>query len=341
VNTADGIARNNYIYRPTKYVLRILKENREEGFLDTQNGQFMDNIIVWDRGDVEEAVNTGAFTQPATFKFDGNQWFNRTAPDRSKLFLPAAETNGIYGVDPGLTSDSLIPWNYAWGQWVVNATNRSRPMLFMADTPLFLATPGADGKFDLGLENPLLGNWTFSKLDPAEGFSLDAFSYALLFKEAPTNGPICDLDLNRSCDALDIDLLSQVMLAGSNDIRFDLNGDQLVNQGDRRVWVEDLMRTYFGDSNLDGEFNTRDLVAVFTTNQYEDGIEDNSTWSTGDWDGDRDFSTSDLVLAFVSDGFERGPKPTVAAVPEPASLTQLVPFFFAMWAWRALRFRQN
>jgi hypothetical protein len=53
-----------------------------------------------------------------------------------------------------------------------------------------------------------------------------------------------------------------------------------------------------GDSNLDGIFNSSDLVLVFTAGQYEDAIPGNSTFATGDWNGDGDFTTSDLVLAF-------------------------------------------
>ena len=36
-----------------------------------------------------------------------------------------------------------------------------------------------------------------------------------------------------------------------------------------------------GDSNLDGEFNSADLVTVFAAAEYEDGLEANSTWATG------------------------------------------------------------
>jgi hypothetical protein len=53
-----------------------------------------------------------------------------------------------------------------------------------------------------------------------------------------------------------------------------------------------------GDANLDGVFNSRDLVVIFQAGEYEDRIPGNSTWSDGDWDGDGDFTSSDLVQAF-------------------------------------------
>ena len=63
-----------------------------------------------------------------------------------------------------------------------------------------------------------------------------------------------------------------------------------------RVFAAILSTT--GDSNLDGRFDSSDLVRVFQAGEYEDGIPFNSTWSEGDWNGDRDFSTADLVHAF-------------------------------------------
>ena len=82
--------------------------------------------------------------------------------------------------------------------------------------------------------------------------------------------------------------------------------------------------TFFGDSNLDGEFNSADLVVVFQAGEYEDGIAANSTWATGDWNGDTEFNTRDFVFAFPDAGFEAGKRQDAAAVPEPNSLLLLV-----------------
>jgi hypothetical protein len=92
----------------------------------------------------------------------------------------------------------------------------------------------------------------------------------------------------------------------------------VVNEIDRQVWVETLKKTYFGDANLDGEFNTRDFVTVFIAGEYEDAVDGNSSWEEGDWNGDGDFTSRDFVAAFIGAGFEKGPRPIAAAVPEPA-----------------------
>ena len=60
-----------------------------------------------------------------------------------------------------------------------------------------------------------------------------------------------------------------------------------------------------GDSNHDGIFNSKDLIQVFQIGEYEDAIENNSTFADGDWNGDGEFDSADLVLAFQSGNYSR------------------------------------
>ena len=87
----------------------------------------------------------------------------------------------------------------------------------------------------------------------------------------------------------------------------------MLSQDDRTYWVEVSGRTYFGDANLDGQFDSGDLIAVFQAGQYEDPLLGNSSWATGDWNGDADFGTGDLIMAFQSGGYGRGPARVAAA----------------------------
>ena len=107
--------------------------------------------------------------------------------------------------------------------------------------------------------------------------------------------------------------------AGTNTAQFDVNADSVVNDMDRQTWVNSLRKTYFGDSNLDGEFNSADFVLVFTTGQYEDSSPGNSGWRAGDWNGDGDFTRTDFVTAFQAGAYEQGPR-LAAAVPEPSGV---------------------
>ncbi len=129
--------------------------------------------------------------------------------------------------------------------------------------------------------------------------------------------------------ATDMDLLTNEVQSGDNDVVFDVNGDGAVNQEDRIFWIEDLANSYVGDSNLDGVFDSGDFVAVFTIGEYEDAVGGNSTWGDGDWNGDSDFNSGDFVIAFTAGGFELPPKgAAVNAVPEPSgALLSLVGLF--------------
>ncbi len=128
-----------------------------------------------------------------------------------------------------------------------------------------------------------------------------------------------DFNNDGSLTASDIDALTSAINAGNNPAAFDVNGDNLVNGADHTVWVKDLKRTWFGDANLDGQFDSTDFVAVFQVGEYEDAANGNSTWAEGDWNGDQDFNSGDFITAFQDGGFEQGPRTAVAAVPEPAT----------------------
>ena len=64
-----------------------------------------------------------------------------------------------------------------------------------------------------------------------------------------------------------------------------------------------------GDANLDGIFNSTDLVTILVTGEFEDGIPNNSTFREGDWDGDGDFTTSDFIFALQAGNYLRAARP--------------------------------
>jgi hypothetical protein len=97
----DGsVVRFNTIYRPKRWVLRILQETREPGFVPSRNGEFSDNIIVFRSDELQMAVNIGPNTAPQTFRFARNFWYCLDNPARSRPSLPAQEEAGLYGQDP-------------------------------------------------------------------------------------------------------------------------------------------------------------------------------------------------------------------------------------------------
>jgi hypothetical protein len=134
-----------------------------------------------------------------------------------------------------------------------------------------------------------------------------------LLQLSPVSG---DFSGDGTLDTADLDQLQAAF--GSNTARLDLNANQVVDQADVRIWLHDMRGTWYGDANLDGLFETDDLVQIFAGGQYEDSVADNSNWESGDFDGDRDFTTTDLVFAFQDGGYRRGPRAAVWPVPEPA-----------------------
>ncbi|MCA9168780.1 MAG: PEP-CTERM sorting domain-containing protein [Planctomycetales bacterium] len=125
-------------------------------------------------------------------------------------------------------------------------------------------------------------------------------------------------------DAADIDALTGESASGANNLAYDLTGDSVVDGSDVAEWIkaDDIKKSWIGDANLDGEFNTSDLVVLFSGGKYETG--EAAVWSTGDFTGDGLFTTSDLVSALSDGGYEAGTRAAVAAVPEPASATLLL-----------------
>ena len=159
----------------------------------------------------------------------------------------------------------------------------------------------------------------------AEGLITLGTRYANAFLKIALPEPILgDFNGDSLLTETDIDLLTGQVIAGLNPSDFDLNDDSLVDQVDRTFWVHEAKNTYFGDANLDGEFNSSDLVAVFEAGQYEDNAAGNSGWATGDWNGDAEFDTSDLVSAFQDGGYEQGSRTATQAVPEPTSLVMIL-----------------
>ena len=121
----------------------------------------------------------------------------------------------------------------------------------------------------------------------------------------------CDINRDGKCDLADVDAMTQLVRNG------DLAQSELTALIERSS--PNGFNTYLGDANLDGEFNSRDLVQVLQAGEYEDITQGNSTWATGDWNGDGDFASSDLFAAFAHGGYQQGRRQATAAVPEPTS----------------------
>ena len=178
-------------------------------------------------------------------------------------------------------------------------------------------------------QETIYNQWT----DFPDGF--DPVAAGLTFMESPVG----DLVANDLLDVADIDLLAAEIARqdyngfGSSrwlpDAMFDVNHDSDVNQQDLLFWVHDLKHTWLGDANLDGRFNSNDIIDVLSANTYdkpidyfEGGFVDQVSWAEGDFNADGGFNSDDLMDALADGGYEMGPRPM--SVPEPMSLLTLL-----------------
>jgi hypothetical protein len=116
-----------------------------------------------------------------------------------------------------------------------------------------------------------------------------------------------DLNSDGSATTHDIDDLCAAIHAGSS--AGDLNGDGVVDENDMDYLVHQILGTTYGDANMDGIFNSADLVQIFASGEYEDAIDDNSQWAEGDFDCNGDFDSSDIVQAMQGGGYSSAALP--------------------------------
>jgi hypothetical protein len=175
-------------------------------------------------------------------------------------------------------------------------------------------------------------------LDVTGGVSLDDLQFEFLvdggsavpgiivFTAAGLGG---DFNGNGVLDADDINELTMQSATQTHPAAYDLNGDALVNGDDVLVWITDLFGSVMGDLNLDGEFNSGDLVDMLAAGLYETGQPSN--WSSGDFNGDGLTDSSDLVTGLAGGAYELGPAQAVA-VPEPTGWLVMAGGLL-LWPW--------
>src|SRR5690606_17944184 len=94
--------------------------------------------------------------------------------------------------------------------------------------------------------------------------ALSADEIRTLYEMDPVVGMPGDFNGDNVLDAADIDDLSGQAASAANPSAYDLTGDSLVDVADVSYWVKDLYNSWIGDANLDGQFNSSDLVAVLS-----------------------------------------------------------------------------
>lgn len=112
VGCVSCVAAQNTIVNPTNWIIRILQEtNSGSGytFEPAKDGVFENNLVYFARGGLSTYVNVGANTDAPSFTFRTNLWYaHDNAAQSQPTNLPAAESGGIYGQDPGVAAPDFV-----------------------------------------------------------------------------------------------------------------------------------------------------------------------------------------------------------------------------------------
>ena len=119
----------------------------------------------------------------------------------------------------------------------------------------------------------------------------------------PPHAVIGDFTDDGTVNVDDITRLCHEINAPRRSLEFDLNNDNRVDQGDLDTLVHDLLATSYGDANLDGQFDSDDIVNIFIAGRYLVNSRDPTTWDQGDWNCDGVFDQHDIVEAFIDGGY--------------------------------------
>jgi hypothetical protein len=144
-----------------------------------------------------------------------------------------------------------------------------------------------------------------------------------------------DFDSNGAVDLTDINLLCGQIRSGSQDANYELTGDGQVDNADFQFLIRSILNTTVGDANLDGIFNSSDLILVFQAGEYEDTVAGNSMWADGDWNCDGEFSTADLIVAFQAGAYVSAAQRAARAIDSTGDRRAAVDHVFARIALRS------
>lgn len=143
-----------------------------------------------------------------------------------------------------------------------------------------------------------------------------------------------DFNADGALTVTDVDTLALAIHATSRNSGFDLDGNGVVDLGDRASWLSDAAarhgfnESYLrGDSNLDGIVDSVDLNSLALNWRKEVGL-----WSGGDFTGDGMINSADLnALALNWQQSIASASSTNETVPEPTALQLTIVAFALIW----------
>lgn len=188
--------------------------------------------------------------------------------------------------------------NYSWANESWNHPGSNENQSNLVSDPVFRDAANHDYRLPEGSPAIDAGD-PDADLDP-DGTIAD-LGYRPVTNE-PSGNP-ADFNQDGMIDLLDIALLCEAIELAGPIPPFDLTQDGAVDVNDMDRLIRDTLQTTRGDADLNGVFDTQDLVTVFQMGLYESEAPGTATWGTGDWNCDGRFTTADMVAAFQDGGY--------------------------------------
>lgn len=126
-------------------------------------------------------------------------------------------------------------------------------------------------------------------------------------------GLLGDFNSDELVGAADIDLLSEAIRTDSNDLSFDIDFNNVVNELDQKYWVNEIAATVLGDADLDRDVDFTDFLALSNSFGGSGG------WAKGDFTGDGHILFDDFLVLSANFGQPASASSTLASVPEPTT----------------------
>lgn len=150
---------------------------------------------------------------------------------------------------------------------------------------------------------------TFEYSHDGSGLDADAFQYQIRDNDGQVsvaNVDIAiqslfgDLDFSGTVDVSDVDLLVSGIRSHSDLPRFELTGDNVLDQRDLDYLIENVLRTRRGDTDLDGDVDFADFLKLSASFGNS-----NSSWEDGTFDLDGAVGFADFLVLSQYFGLKR------------------------------------
>lgn len=216
------------------------------------------------------------------------------AADGRTLLNDGADFEKHFSVLPGDTNRNTV----VSVTDVVNANARIQPGLFQ---PLY------DSRFDLNGNGAITVTDIVNIVNRVPGFlptgmPMDTDLSTPL--EPPVTPVAGDFNDDGKVDAADIDLISLAIRNATDDQRYDLTGDGVIDFGDTTHLVEVILGTRFGDANLDQRVDLDDLTILSIGFGGDPVNGDQVGYGSGDFNGDGRVDLLDLTILSTNFGFD-------------------------------------